>query len=64
MPTKTKFIKIILVIVVLVFVAVGYLFLTGKIGQKNEAKEESVNSEVSSVETSDWKNLQKRKIRV
>ena len=61
MPTKTKFIKIILVIVVLVFVAVGYLFLTGKIGQKNEAKEESVNSEVSSVETSDWKTYKNEK---
>ena len=58
---KSKLLKIILVIAIIVFVAVGYLFLTGKIGQKKEVKEESVNSAVSSVETSDWKTYKNEK---
>lgn len=57
MQTKIKFLKITLIIATIVFVLTGYLFLTGKIGQKNEAKEKSANSTVSSVGTKDWKTF-------
>ena len=58
---KSKLLKIILVIAVIFIVAMGYLYLTGKIGQKKEVKEESVNSAVSSVETADWKTYKNEK---
>ena len=58
---KPKLLKIILVVIVIFIVAVGYLFLTGKIGQKEESTEKVVNDTISTAETSDWKTYKNEK---
>lgn len=59
---NSKFTKILLVIAIIVFVVAGYLFLSGKIGEKNKPMEESANSTVLVEETiTDWKTYKNEK---
>lgn len=51
----SKFLKIILVVIAVIFLAIGYLYLNGKMKLNNEPAEVEEIAETTKTETADWK---------